>query len=448
MEIRIYMIYNDGNSRIILRRGNLDYILDVAEIIFEYSSWVIMLGVIFILGKLYKEREENEDFLILKLIGFYLLGCFTFNIDIYIKFIIPVGYGIYALGMKEKNRKNKGIKDKSANLGIIVLVIGIICSFIYNGLEYRDKFIKIENNSIKLIEDDYKLIEERLKLNDYIIPKDFRLSYYDDNIENISYSFISDDKYYNISKNKKDEGYNVMISKYSDEMNSYWNGFYNYNEIGTNKIEIKELLRAVSNIKFDTSKTDKEIVSYYLTYDEKNYLTGSEQVDNGDTTYYIEDYEKYTYKKAQRRELPMSGVMIWFSPMKEMSNNTEDTYGTESVYTDTYVLYPRKNKVLINDNISYLKINDLRNNKEEVLSIEDDYEKICNLLDSFDFLSWEEQNNDFNVQDDIALTINDDTDINLEFYKNQEYVRYTTNDENVIYKINKDIYNEVIKNIP
>lgn len=425
----------------------MDYILDIATTIFEYSSWVIILGVIFILIKFYKEREENEDYLVLKLIGFYLLGCFTFNIDIYIKFIIPVGYGIYALWMKDKDRKNKVIKHKSANLGIIVLGIGIVCGFIYNGLEYRDRFVRIENNSVKGIEDDYKLIEENLKLNDYIIPKDFRLSYYDDNIENISYSFISDDKYYNISKNKENEGYNIMINKYSDKVDSYWNAFYNYNEIGTNTIEIKELLKAISNIKFDTSKTDKEIVSYYLTYDENNYSTGSEQVDNGDTIYYIEDYEKYTYKKAQRRELPMSGGIIWFSLMKEMSNNTEDTYGTESVYTDAYVLYPRKNQELIDDNISYLKVKDLRDNKEEILSIEDDYEKICSLLDSFEFISWEEQNDDFNLQGDIILTINDDTDISLEFYNNQEYVRYTSSDENVIYKINKDIYNEVIKNI-
>ncbi|MGL5693380.1 MAG: hypothetical protein ACRCXA_04830, partial [Peptostreptococcaceae bacterium] len=60
----------------------MDYILDGIKTILEYSGLIILLGVIYLLIKFYKERDVDEDYLAFKLIGFYILGGFTFDIEI------------------------------------------------------------------------------------------------------------------------------------------------------------------------------------------------------------------------------------------------------------------------------------------------------------------------------------------------------------------------------
>lgn len=149
--------------------------------------------------------------------------------------------------------------------------------------------------------------------------------YYDknNNIESISYSFEKEDKIYNIYKTNEDDFYTISIDKKEDEVIGL-DGFYIQNNAEYNKVEINEFLRAVSNIKFDTSKIDKDTLSYNVSYEPIYNSTNSEQDTYGDTIYYIDDYEKYTYKKADKKDLPMSGVIIFFEK-------------------DTYVLNPEGN---------------------------------------------------------------------------------------------------------
>ncbi|MGL5694154.1 MAG: hypothetical protein ACRCXA_08755, partial [Peptostreptococcaceae bacterium] len=116
--------------------------------------------------------------------------------------------------------------------------------------------------------------------------------------------------------------YTINIDKKEDEMIG-WDGVYIQDNVESNQVEIKEFLRAISNIKFDTSKIDKDRLSYNLSYDSMYNSTNSEQDTYGDNIYYIDDYEKYTYKKAEKRDLPISGAIIFFEK-------------------DTYVLYPEK----------------------------------------------------------------------------------------------------------
>ncbi|MGL5329301.1 MAG: hypothetical protein ACRDD7_08535 [Peptostreptococcaceae bacterium] len=427
----------------------MDYILDGIKTIFEYSYFIIILGTIYWLMKLYKEREENENLLALKLIGFCILGTININTNnFYMMLVIPIGYGIYHFFIKPKDSINKEIKNNSAKLGLIALGVSIVCGLFYNGLEYRYRYVKTSNNSIKGIEEDYRLIAEKLKLEDYITPIDFRLTYdKDNNIENISYSFISGDKTYYASKWQEDDRYSITVSKYNEpdlEEYNYWNDDESVEE---SKIEMIPFLKAVENIKFDMRKSDREIVSYYLSYDKNKSKTGSEQGINGDKIYYIDDYEKYTYKEARKRELPISGDIIMFSPMVEMPNNTEHSYGTEGIYTDMYVLNPMKHQNLIKEDASYLKVNDLINNKNQTLDSEEDYDGFNNILSSFDFGSWEEQEENFNMTGEVTFTIKDDKGVTLEFYKNQEYVKYKSKDEEVIYKISKETYEEIVNNI-
>jgi hypothetical protein len=80
---------------------------------FSLISTVIVAIVLILI---YQKRSSNEDFLGLKLLGYYLLGGFNFN-------LIPVGFFVYLLLFHP--RDNKIAKRNAAVFGLIFIVLTI-----------------------------------------------------------------------------------------------------------------------------------------------------------------------------------------------------------------------------------------------------------------------------------------------------------------------------------
>ncbi|WP_394137802.1 hypothetical protein [Cytobacillus oceanisediminis] len=68
---------------------------------------------------LFRNRGEEEDLLFLKLIGYYFLGSFTFNLN---GLVLPVGF---VISLFIKPRQNKSVKRGSAIFGLIMLILGL-----------------------------------------------------------------------------------------------------------------------------------------------------------------------------------------------------------------------------------------------------------------------------------------------------------------------------------
>lgn len=68
---------------------------------------------------LFRNREEEEDLLFLKLIGYYFLGSFTFNLN---GLVLPVGF---VISLFIKPRQNKSVKRGSAIFGLIMMILGL-----------------------------------------------------------------------------------------------------------------------------------------------------------------------------------------------------------------------------------------------------------------------------------------------------------------------------------
>lgn len=81
-------------------------------------SIIGVLVVIFVLILFYKNREDDEEYLGLKLVGYYLLGTFNLNVGI----LIPIGFIIWLLLFHPKT--NRTIKRYSAIFGLIMMLIG------------------------------------------------------------------------------------------------------------------------------------------------------------------------------------------------------------------------------------------------------------------------------------------------------------------------------------
>ncbi|CAM3388105.1 hypothetical protein GCM10009865_20240 [Aeromicrobium ponti] len=68
---------------------------------------------------LFRNRGEEEDLLFLKLIGYYFLGSFTFNLN---GLVLPVGF---VISLFIKPRQNKSVKRGSAIFGLIMMILGL-----------------------------------------------------------------------------------------------------------------------------------------------------------------------------------------------------------------------------------------------------------------------------------------------------------------------------------
>jgi hypothetical protein len=79
---------------------------------------IILVAVVLVL--FYKNREVDEHLLGLKLIGYYILGIFYFNVN---GFVIPLGF-IISLFLKPK--ENKSIKRGASLFGLVMMIVGFI----------------------------------------------------------------------------------------------------------------------------------------------------------------------------------------------------------------------------------------------------------------------------------------------------------------------------------
>lgn len=284
-------------------------------------SMGLLIFAILYLIYLYNKKEEIENYLGLKLIGFYLLGAFTFNF----KFesftaIIPIGIIIYLAFMKNKERVNCVIKKKASIMGLIILCVGVLNSIIYNNVEYRDRNIPIKNISIKSLRSDYEVIKKELSIDDLASVESLDLEYNENNkIRRLSYTIKDqNNKTYFISTNGK--SYSINTSKtYESEDETFM-----FSSMGYYNMDIETLLDVMSNTKFKKYEN-----TFYYTAIYKN----EENYYENDKNLYIVDLANYSTKKLNSKYPIYDAVDISHMPMKQVSEGS-----WTSTKTDTYLM--------------------------------------------------------------------------------------------------------------
>lgn len=83
-----------------------------------FFFWIMILIVGLFL--FYQNREQDEEFLVLKLIGYYFLGSFTFRFN---GFPLPLGF-IITLFMRPPT--NRGVKRGAAIFGLVMMILGFL----------------------------------------------------------------------------------------------------------------------------------------------------------------------------------------------------------------------------------------------------------------------------------------------------------------------------------
>ena len=146
----------------------MEYIYKFIE--FAEESGMINLifwgAIIAYLIHIYYKKEENEKYLALKLVGFFILGGFRLEFAFnWYPIIIPAGFLLYWFLLKNKERPNSIIKKKATILGVLMLYSTILSNVIYDVAEYRDIKFDIKNISMDTLKEDYEKIKNELGLS-------------------------------------------------------------------------------------------------------------------------------------------------------------------------------------------------------------------------------------------------------------------------------------------
>ena len=273
--------------------------------IWQYVGIVIMIVAIIGLVKIHKCKEEDEEYLVLKIIGFYILGSFSFNFNIteFMYIFVPIGFFVYYLFMEHKERKNKVLKNKCAKWGLIVLTISFVSNNlngIMNHFEYRDININSTGN-IKDLSLEWKTIKSKCNIDDNVPLDGARIIYNKDGkIEDLTYFLIDYNKNKSYQVNFENENYHIVVNKYD--------GYdYNFNSHYGTKTE--NFLKVVDHIS-DSHKM--------MDYNEINYEKELEGSNEGYDLYSV-NIKNNKYKKIKEKDLQGPVVNFYAEGKNDLS---------------------------------------------------------------------------------------------------------------------------------
>ena len=155
----------------------------------------IIYNVILIASFLFllRKKEDTESYFPLKIIGYFLLGSFAFNLN---EVSLPLGFILYLLFFRPK--LNTHVKRIAAVVGVLsFIVVHWMIPFGIDQWETRSIFIKHELGSVYTMDfqGESDLIKHELSLeNDFLKIGDFRVEYLEDgSITDISWQFVRQD---------------------------------------------------------------------------------------------------------------------------------------------------------------------------------------------------------------------------------------------------------------
>lgn len=273
--------------------------------IWQYVGILIMIVAIIGLVKIHKCKEEDEEYLVLKMIGFYLLGSFSFNFNIteFMYIFVPIGFFVYYIFMEHKERKNKVLKNKCAKWGLIILTISFVSNNlngIMNHFEYRDININSTGN-IKDLSLEWKTIKSKCNIDDNVPLDGARIIYNKDGkIEDLTYFLIDYNKNKSYQVNFENENYHIVVNKYD--------GYdYNFNSHYGTKTE--NFLKVVDHIS-DSHKM--------MDYNEINYEKELEGSNEGYDLYSV-NIKNNKYKKIKEKDLQGPVVNFYAEGKNDLS---------------------------------------------------------------------------------------------------------------------------------
>lgn len=171
---------------------------------------LLTLSVLIVFIFIYRKyKTDNEEFLLLKLIGYYLLGSFRFNFN---KISLPAGFIVYLVFFRPQI--NKPVKKAIASLGLFVFICGLLIPVIQKSYFERQRVVNASSTNIFTIDlkKDHNAIKQKLGISEYTRIEDFYASFENSGaIKELRYTFLT----------KDNKGFVLYRVNFSSNKNNY-----------------------------------------------------------------------------------------------------------------------------------------------------------------------------------------------------------------------------------
>ncbi|MFC6228274.1 hypothetical protein ACFQI7_10685 [Paenibacillus allorhizosphaerae] len=139
----------------------------------KYVLWIVSVLPFLLLIPLHNKREADEPVLGLKLVGYVILGAFTFRIN---QFGIPLGFFVY--GMFFRPAVNAAVKRKAAYLGLLVFAIMFIYCLLPD-MRRVERSVELPVSNDNVYRMSWQKDQRRLAgtLREYLSVSDFSFSF-------------------------------------------------------------------------------------------------------------------------------------------------------------------------------------------------------------------------------------------------------------------------------
>lgn len=277
----------------------------------------VLIAFIFIYRKY---KTDNEEFLLLKLIGYFLLGSFRFNFN---KLALPAGFIIYLVFFRPQI--NKPVKKAIASLGLFVFICGLLIPVIQKSYFERQRVVNASSTNIFTIDlnRDHNAIKQKLGISEYTKIEDFDASFENSGaIKELRYTFLTKDNkgivLYNVNFSSNKNNYIIKSTKVSEWLQ--YDRLINEEQFFyiLNYLDLKQVKPQVE-YPYYTVKCSGDYTSWGVKNFDNFLIT-----DNG-------------LKKLKNEELPVSGYTFWIFGNKRTS---ETSYSGDSYRA--YILPIRK----------------------------------------------------------------------------------------------------------
>lgn len=274
------------------------------------STLIVIIAFIYIYRRY---KTDEEEFLVLKLIGYYLLAAFKLKFN---SLALPVGFFVYAAFFRPQT--NKSVKKAIANLGLLIFFYSILFPFIEKSYFERERVVSASVNNIYTIDlnVDHNAIKQKLGISGYTKVEDFKVDFEQSGIIiRLSYMFLTSDSNgivlhrvnYSADKNK----YTIKPTRVKQW--AQYNRLINEEQFfyGINHLGLKEAI-------------PKEEYPYYTVRCDGDYSNWAvKDFDN----YLIKDNE---VKQLNDEDLPVKGYVFWIHGNKRTDEGDHISYSSEN----------------------------------------------------------------------------------------------------------------------
>ncbi|WP_134683884.1 hypothetical protein [Brevibacillus migulae] len=238
--------------------------------------------------------EDAESNLPLKIVGYFLLGAFTFQIN---EFAVPLGFLVFRMFVRPA--KNSRVKQRAVYFGfaifVLQLMIPAVIEYIY---EYPRKVTATSADVYKLsFTHDWSAIKDSMQIDPDAHLEDFRSEYLKNGqLRRLSYNLVShsEDGYihYRIRFSPEKKEYSIRRNKVGDRWAQY-----------DRTVKAERFFEVLDQAQVRTLLQNQAYVEYSLISDGEM------------TSYGIKETSKFLVKDKEIRqisnnELPVTGYYI------------------------------------------------------------------------------------------------------------------------------------------